>query len=283
MRRLAILAAALALLGTGCGGTGTSDPQALVEVGTSIEAPARIAAAGELVVCSDVNYPPLEFMDETNQPAGSDVDVGAEIARRLDVTLRIANVPFDGIIDALRSGGCDLIASAMNSTPARRELVDFVDYLQVGQSLMVQRGNPEQISGPQDLAGLRAAAQLGTTNADFLKDASEALAARGDDPIDVELFATDPDAVAALRDGDVHAYFADSPVVAYQITRFTGDFEFAGDPINPLPVGLAVRKEDGNLRAALEQAVADMYRDGTMKTILARWAMSDFALDTAAR
>ena len=282
MSRFAILGAALALLGSGCGGSDASDPQAVVEVGTSIEAPARIAAAGELVVCSDVNYPPLEFMDETNQPAGSDIDVGAEIARRLDVGLRIANVPFDGIIDALRRGECDLIASAMNSTPARRELVDFVDYLQVGQSLMVQRGNPEQISGPQDLAGLRAAAQRGTTNADFLEDASEALAARGDDPIDVELFATDPDAVAALRDGKVHAYFADSPVVAYQITRFTGHFEFAGDPINPLPVGLAVRKEDGDLRAALEQAVADMYRDGTMKTILARWAMSDFALDTAA-
>ena len=104
------------------------------------------------------------------------------------------------------------------------------------------------MTGPQDLAGLRAAAQCGTTNADFLEDASEALAARGDEPIDVRLFPTDPDAVEALRN-------------------------------NPLPVGLAIRKQDADLRVAAERAIDGMYRDGTMKAILSRWAMSDFALE----
>lgn len=287
MRPLPALAAAslaLVLLGaSGCGGSDGAAGAVAPPADRSIEAPPRIAAAGELVICSDVNYPPLEFFDDAKQPVGSDIDVAGEVARRLGVRLRVVNVPFDRIIGRLLRGRCDLIASAMNNTPERREQVDFVDYLAVGQSLMVQRGNPEHISGPQDLAGLRAAAQRGTTNADFLEDASEALAARGDEPIDVRLFPTDPDAVGALRDGAVHAYFADSPVVAYQITRFSGDFEFAGDPINPLPVGLAVRKDERDLRSAAERAIAGMYRDGTMKQILSRWAMSDFALERPPR
>jgi polar amino acid transport system substrate-binding protein len=282
VKRACLLAtAALALIGSACGGSEGQDGAAGPRAQRPIQAPPGIAAAGELVICSDVNYPPLEFLDDADQAVGSDIDVAAEIARRFGVRLRVVNVPFDGIIGDLRRGRCDLIASAMNNTPERRIKVDFVDYLAVGQSLMVQRGNPEHVTGPQDLAGLRAAAQRGTTNAAFLKDASEALAARGDEPIDVRLFPTDPDAVEALRKGDVHAYFADSPVVAYQITRFSGDFEFAGDPINPLPVGLAIRKEDADLRVATERAVDGMYRDGTMKAILSRWAMSDFALEQA--
>ena len=282
MKRACLLAAvAVALIGSGCGGSEGQEGAPGPPAERPIQAPPGIAAAGELVICSDVNYPPLEFRDDAGRPVGSDIDVATEIARRFGVRLRVVDVPFDGIIGSLRRGRCDLIASAMNNTPERRTKVDFVDYLAVGQSLMVQRGNPEHVTGPQDLAGLRAAAQRGTTNAAFLEDASEALAARGDEPIDVRLLPTDPAAVEALRDGDVHAYFADSPVVAYQITRFSGHFEFAGDPINPLPVGLAIRKEDAALRLAAERAIEGMYRDGTMKAILSRWAMSDFALEQA--
>jgi polar amino acid transport system substrate-binding protein len=278
-RACLVAAVAVALIGSGCGGSEGPDGAAGPRAEPPIQAPPGIAAAGELVICSDVNYPPLEFLDDADKPVGSDIDIATEIARRFGVRLRVVNVPFDGIIGSLRRGKCDLIASAMNNTPERRRKVDFVDYLAVGQSLMVQRGNPEHVTGPQDLAGLRAAAQRGTTNAAFLEDASDALAARGDEPIDVRLFPTDPDAVEALRNGDVHAYFADSPVVAYQITRFSGDFEFAGDPINPLPVGLAIRKQEVDLRVAAERAIYGMYRDGTMKAILSRWAMSDFALE----
>jgi polar amino acid transport system substrate-binding protein len=277
-RACLVAAVAAALIGSGCGGSEGRDGDAGPRAERAIQAPPGVAAAGELLVCSDVNYPPLEFLDDGGRPVGSDIDIATEIAHRFGVRLRVVDVPFDGIIGSLRRGRCDLIASAMNNTPERRTKVDFVDYLAVGQSLMVQRGNPEHVTGPQDLAGLRAAAQRGTTNAAFLEDASEALAARGDEPIDVRLFPTDPDAVEALRKGNVHAYFADSPVVAYQITRFSGDFEFAGDPINPLPVGLAIRKQDAALRVAAERAIDGMYRDGTMKAILSRWAMSDFGL-----
>ena len=52
------------------------------------------------------------------------------------------NVGFDGIIAALLSNKCDAIISGMNNTPERAEQVDFVDYLLVGQSLMVRKGNP---------------------------------------------------------------------------------------------------------------------------------------------
>ena len=35
----------------------------------------------------------------------------------------------------------------MNDTPERRKQVDFVDYIKVGQSFMVKKGNPKHITG----------------------------------------------------------------------------------------------------------------------------------------
>src|SRR5438105_10289969 len=49
---------------------------------------------------------------------------------------------FRSIIAALKAKKCDAIISGMNDTAERRKQVDFTDYLQVGQSLMVKKGNP---------------------------------------------------------------------------------------------------------------------------------------------
>jgi ABC-type amino acid transport substrate-binding protein len=77
----------------------------------------------------------------------------------------------------------------------------------------------------------------------------------------------------------VDAYFGDSPVVAYYIEQDPSSFAFGGSPINPIPVGIAVRKDAGDLKTAISQAVDAMYADGTMQQILSKWQMSDFALN----
>src|SRR5262244_590383 len=62
--------------------------------------PASIASAGKIVYCSDISGPPLGYFDENNNPIGSDIDLGKEIAKRMGVTAEFANTPFDGIIPA---------------------------------------------------------------------------------------------------------------------------------------------------------------------------------------
>ena len=73
------------------------------------------------------------------------------------------NIVFDSIIAALLTKKCDAIISGMNDTPERRKQVDFVDYLKVGQSLMVKKGNPKHISTLASLAGHVVSVQSGTT------------------------------------------------------------------------------------------------------------------------
>ena len=245
-------------------------------LGGSIRPPPNVKRAGTLVFCSDITYPPEEFY-EGSKPVGSDIDIGTEIARRMGVKARFQNTGFDGIIAALLSKKCDAIISGMNDTPKRRKQVDFVDYLAVGQSLMVKKGNPEHITKLSDLSGKSVSVETGTTNRDFLAAASRRLQKAGRKPITIVTFPKDTDAAVALKAGKVDAYFGDSPVVAYYIARDPASFAFGGQPINPIPVGIALRKGDP-LKAAVRKAVDAMYADGAMARILAKWKMSAFAL-----
>ena len=275
---LLAMVAVPAVAAAGCGSSdsgsaGTGGGGGTQAAGSEIQPPSDIASAGKLIFCSDITYPPEEFFQGT-KPAGSDIDIGDEIASRMGVTAQFDNTGFDGIIAALLSNKCDAIISGMNDTPERAKTVDFVDYISVGQSLMVPHGNPQGISTLQDLAGKTVSVEVGTTNKDFLEAESEKLPQK----IDVVAFPKDTDAANALKTGKVDAYFGDSPVVAYYIEQDPSSFAFGGSPINPIPVGIAVKKDNGELKDAISQAVDAMYADGTMNKILTQWKMAAFAL-----
>jgi polar amino acid transport system substrate-binding protein len=268
----------LALVAAGCGG---SSKKAATTTGSSgsasVTAPGSIASAGTLVFCSDITYPPEEFYEGT-KPVGSDIEIGAEIARRMGVKAQFDNTGFDGIIPALLGKKCDAVISGMNDTPERQKQVAFVDYIKVGQSFMVKKGNPENITGVPSLAGKSASVEVGTTNKDYLDEQSKKLKAQGKKPIDVVTFPKDTDAANALKTGKVDAYFGDAPVVAYYIEKDPASFTFGGSPINPILVGIAIRKGDTELQDAVKQAVDAMYADGAMATILKKWQLTATAL-----
>ena len=263
----------LALFAAGCGG---SSKKAATTTGSSasITAPSAIASAGTLVFCSDITYPPEEsYKQGTTTPEGSDIDIGSYIARKMGVKARFDNTGFDGIIAALLAKKCDAVISGMNDTPERRKQVAFVDYLKVGQSFMVKSGNPENISGIASLAGKAASVETGTTNKDYLDAQSKKLQAQGKKGIKVVTFPKDTDAANALKTGKVDAYFGDAPVVAYYIEKDPSSFSIGGTPVNPISIGIAIRKSDTELQSAVTQAVRAAYADGTMDKILTRWKL----------
>jgi len=277
-----VLAGAIVLLlafaGSGCGGSSKSSQSTTTTTsgsGASITAPASIASAGKLVFCSDITYPPEEsYKQGTTTPEGSDIDIGNYIADKMGVKARFDNTGFDGIIAALLAKKCDAVISGMNDTPERRKQVAFVDYLKVGQSFMVKKGNPENITGIDSLAGKSASVETGTTNKDFLDAQSKRLTSQGKKAIKVVTFPKDTDAANALRTGRVDAYFGDAPVVAYYIEKTPDAFSLGGTPVNPISIGIAINKSNTELQSAVRKAIAMIYADGTMDTILTKWKLA---------
>jgi polar amino acid transport system substrate-binding protein len=239
---------------------------------SSVTPPPSIKSAGQIVFCSDITYPPEESFGPGNKAVGSDIDFGTAIAKLMGVKATFKNTTFDSIIAALRTKRCDAIISGMNDTPARRKQVDFVDYLKVGQSLMVKKGNPAHIASLATLAGKRVSVESGTTNRDFLAAASAKLAKGGKKAISIVTFPKDTDAAAALKTGHVDAYFGDSPVVTHYVA-LDSSFAVGGSPINPIAIGIAIRKGDP-LMPAVQKALNALYANGTMKKIVAKWGMT---------
>jgi polar amino acid transport system substrate-binding protein len=296
IRAAGLTGAALLLLGACTGGGASPTPLATTAPATApasaaappsaggsvapsapaIVVPDAIKAAGKLVWCVDISYPPEEsYQADGSTAEGSDIDIANEIGKRFGVSVVIDNTGFDGIIPALQANKCNLIISGMNDTPERAKVVDFVDYLKVGQGLLVATGNPKSIKTLEDLSGKAVAVQLGTTNKDALDAANKALVAAGKPKIDIQTFQKDTDAFQQLSLGRVDAYSGDSPVCAYYAAKSGGKFEVGGSPILPIPIGIAVNKSDTQLHDAVKAAIDGMYADGTLKSIVDKWGMTD--------
>ena len=164
----------------------TEPSAAATAAAPSIAVPAAITTAGKLVWCVDVSYPPEEsFKADGTTAEGSDIDIANEVAKRFGVTPEIDNTSFTGIIASLTGKKCDLIISGMNDTAERAKQVAFVDYLKVGQGLLVAAGNAKGIHTLEDLSGKAVAVQLGTTNKDALDAENVKLKAANKPQIDV--------------------------------------------------------------------------------------------------
>jgi polar amino acid transport system substrate-binding protein len=243
-----------------------------------ITAPDEIAKAGKIVFCSDISGPPLEYYDENNQPIGSDVDLGTEIAKRMGVKVEFANTPFDGIIPALQAKHCDAIISQLYDKPARREVVNMIDYMNSSEALLAHKGNPKNIKSLEDLSGVKVAAENGTTIQTLIDDQNKKFAAAGKPPADLVIFPKDTDALQALQIGQVDIYGTTLESAGYYILKAPDTFEVAGDAFAKILTGIAVRKDDTALTDAIQKAVDAIRADGTELTILKKWHMEGDSL-----
>lgn len=81
-----------------------------------------------LMVGLQSGYPPFEFMDTSGKIVGFDVEIAEIIAEKLQKTLIIKDMEFEGEILSLKQGKIDLIISGMNITPSRLKEISMVPY-----------------------------------------------------------------------------------------------------------------------------------------------------------
>ncbi|MDQ0469114.1 ABC transporter substrate-binding protein [Labrys wisconsinensis] len=244
----------------------------------TITPPPAIAAAKKMVVCADIGSPPLSFYKEDGKLVGAEVDLSNAIAGRMGVGTEWRAVQFDGIIPALLAKQCDLIMSELYDKPKRREVVDFVDYLDSSQSLVVQKGNPAGIKGLDDLSGKKVAVENGTTIQSLVEEQNKKFASEGKPPAEAVVFPKDTDAFQALRIGQVQAYGTTIKTAGYYFTQAPDLFDLGGEPFAKAVIGAAFRKDDVELQKAFAAALAAIRQDGSYMTILKTWGIERDAL-----
>ena len=133
---------------------------------------ARADDAGKpLIIGMELNYPPFEMTDAAGTPTGVGVDMAHALCDYLHRPINIQNMPFEGLIPALKTGRIDLIISSMTATDERRKSIDFSDpYLSTGLSILVKKESPIQGIADVDKPGVIVVLKTGTTSAIYARD-----------------------------------------------------------------------------------------------------------------
>ncbi|MFI1302039.1 ABC transporter substrate-binding protein [Streptomyces sioyaensis] len=293
------LVASATLMLTGCGGqTTTSGGEVSESAGANSaplfsKLPKKYQNSKAIKVGADVNYAPVEFTGEDGQTAiGIDPDLAKALGKQLGVTFQFQDSTFDNLIPSLQTGRFDVLMSGMGDTRSRQTGkdetgkkvgpgVDFVDYFSAGTSILVQKGNPKNIQSLNDLCGKTVAIQRGTTSQYLLEDQAKRCQEDGKGKLTVQAFDKDTEALIRLRQGAAAADLNEFPVAAYNAKQSAGEYEVVGTPVKPSPYGIAVRKDNTQLRDAIKAALDAIIKNGEYKKVLQKWNVADGAVPRA--
>lgn len=281
--------AALAMAGglAACGGTGEDASGAPTAVDTTAplydELPQEIKDKGSVQVGTDAAYAPMEYFDTDGETIiGFDKDLGDLLATKLGVPFVFNNATFDGLITQIQSDRFDIAMTAMTDTPERQQEVDFVDYYMSGSVMIVEAGNPEGLESVEDLCGRTIALQRGTVQDEYVAtELSPSCEASGEEPVEALLFDHESEAMLQIQQGRAVAGLQDYPVAVYSAEQSGGKYETVGDQVTAAPLGIAVAKDDTELRDALQAALQSAIDDGSYAGLLDEYGTPQSAVEEA--
>ena len=236
-----------------------------------------LVEAGKLSWGTSPTFTPFEFMRD-GQPAGFDVDLMQALGMRINLVPNMMAMDFKGIIPGLLGGRIDAGVSGMYVTPQRQEVADFIPYVRVGNQIVVQHGNPRHLDGPASLCGAKVAVPVSTAFEASAKQASAACVAAGRPEVDILSLPGSNVVALALSQGRVDAALNSTATIAAMMGEAPGAYALAGEPFDAdTRIGIALRKDNPALKAALEGALNAMVADGSYAALLRKWHLPDQA------
>ena len=211
-------------------------------------------------------YPPFNSFDSDKNLVGFDIDIAKALCDKMKADCEFVAQDWDGIIPALLANKYDAIIASMSITEERMKKVDFTDkYYDTPARFIAPKGSGVTDISPGALKGKILAAQSSTTHATYLEDMYK--------DSEIKLYKTQDEANLDLVAGRADLVLADSIVLLeWMKTKEGACCEFVGEDVKSEKhfgkgAGIAVRKDDGELKAALNKALADIIADGTYKKI----------------
>jgi polar amino acid transport system substrate-binding protein len=223
----------------------------------------------EVVVVTENAYPPLQFMQD-GQAVGWEYDAMAEIAKRLNITVKYENISWDAMIAAVSEGQFDLGMTGITIRDDRKDKVDFSDPYMRSEMVMMVRGDETRFTDAASFAAnadLLMAAQPGTTP--FYVGVYEVLDGNEANPR-VKLFETFGAGVEALRAGDVDLVLTDGTAGNGYVAASNGGLKIVGDKLGTEDFGFIFPK-GSDLVAPMNAAIAAMKADGTIDALDKKW------------
>jgi polar amino acid transport system substrate-binding protein len=224
----------------------------------------------EVVVVTENAYPPLQFLDKSGAAVGWEYDAMAEIAKRINITVKYENTSWDAMIPAVSEGQFDLGMTGITIKDERKEKVDFSEPYMRSEMLMIVRGDEVRFTDAASFAAipeLLVSAQPGTSP--FYAAIYNILDGNEENPRVIK-FETFGAGLEALKVGDVDLTLSDSTAANGYVTASNGGLKIIGEPLASEDFGFIFPK-GSELVAPINAAIASMKADGTMDALNQKW------------
>lgn len=259
-----------------------------------IGAPGSVAGKDwkKVRVATEGAYPPWNATDTDGKLYGFDIDVINEVCRRKNLECDIIPQAWKGIIPGLTAGKYDCIIAGMQATPKRLKVVDFAGpYAKTPGSFATLKSNPlasfkssvdgatlNDITPPEQsvidalrklLKGKVIGVQTTTTHSNFLdtffKDVATIRKYDSQENVLLDLNTGRLDAAEASLSYWVPIMKKEQGAnLALFGPAWTGDIFGLGN-------GVAVRKQDQELKAIISEGLSQMRADGTIQKLAVKW------------
>jgi glutamate transport system substrate-binding protein len=244
-----------------CGGDDGGDGGGQVNQGASFAegtTMAKLKSAGAVRVGTKFDQPLFGLKNLEGKPEGFDVEIAKLIAGEMGIApdkiqwveaVSANREPF------IQQDKVDIVVATYTINDKRKQVVDFAGpYYQAGQDIMVAKGNPEGIAGPDDLAGKKVCSVTGSTPAENIRtNYPEA---------QLTEFDVYSKCAEALKNGQVQAVTTDNVILLGLISKDQEAFELVGKPFTKEPYGIGVKKGDTEFRNFINDTLDKLYKDG---------------------
>jgi polar amino acid transport system substrate-binding protein len=233
----------------------------------------NLTAVPAIRFLTTADFPPFNYRDSSGELVGFNVDLARAICTNLGVTCTIQAWPWEQASRALADNQGDALIAGLAITPDNGELFDFTNIYLALPARFVTTVEDARTFDPTGLKGLTVAVRRGSAHAEFLRrylpDAKP------------QEYLTEIEALEAVRDNRVAAYFGDAMRAAFWLNDNQGCCQFAGLPYfrsDLFGEGFAIAVPAGHdaVRQALDYALVRLKQAGTMDELYLRWLPISF-------
>ena len=223
------------------------------------------AKAQDITFATEAAYPPFNFRAADGSIAGFEIELGQALCKKMNRKCTFVAQNWDGMIPGLLVKKFDGIFASMTITEERKKQIDFTDpYYRTAASFVAPDATKID-STDKALGGLKIGTIPGVAECYLEKTYPNA---------GIQVYQNAEDMFLDVSSGRLDAVFSDRIQLDYGLlkTERGKGFSFHGDPISEpgcfgAGIGIGLRKEDGELRQALNKAIKEVRDDGTYKAI----------------
>jgi len=220
---------------------------------------------GVLSVGVEIGYPPMEYYDINGVLSGFDIELTKAIAEKLGLEIKYIDTTWDGILHGLDTSRYD-IAVNVTILPERQIKYNFTrPYIDSSMTIVAQANSSIRIDSIQDITGYRIAYQGDTTAQYFTERLREQQLIFTSFSYEKIINCFDD-----LKLGRVDLVVVDNIVASHYAEKEHSAFKIIWQGKSDEYIGFCLKKGNDALTIKINNALEELFKDGTMLEISRR-------------